>query len=299
MLDFHTLTIDDREAVQAVTLSAGRRNCNFTFANLVGWQFWYQSSVCILPDVVVLRFMLDGKRAYLLCTKETPSYELLRELYEDSGHRLMLVCLEDDAALQIQRTLSGKGLTVSAESQRDLFDYIYLRSDLAALHGGKLQAKRNHVNHFLAAYPDFEYRPLDPSLFDECRRLSSLWHDERAHDNPEYGDTIEAERRVMATVFSYWNELGMRGGSIFAGGRMVAFTYGAAVTEDTFDVLVEKADRNVEGSFSIINQQFCAYLPEKYIYVNREEDLGLPGLRKSKLSYHPHILLTYNVLHIT
>ena len=80
---------------------------------------------------------------------------------------------------------------------------------------------------------------------------------------------------------------------------MVAFTYGAAVTEDTFDVLVEKADRSVEGAFSIINQQLCAHLPEQFTYVNREEDLGLPGLRKSKLSYHPEILLSYNVLHIT
>jgi hypothetical protein len=77
---------------------------------------------------------------------------------------------------------------------------------------------------------------------------------------------------------------------------MVAFTYGSAVTNDTFDVCVEKADRNVEGAFSVINQQFCAHLPEQFTYVNREEDMGLEGLRKAKLSYHPDILLTYNVV---
>lgn len=299
MLVFHQLTVDDRDAVQAITLKAGRRNCNFTFANLVGWQFWYQSAVRVLPDAVVLRFLLDGERAYLICTKGIPSCELVQELYADCDHRLMLVCLEDEPAMELQRTLADKGLIVSVESQRDLCDYIYRRADLATLHGGKLQAKRNHVNRFVAEHPDFEYCPLEPSLFGECRRLSALWHDERAHDNPAYGDTIYAEKRVMETVFSNWDELGMRGGSIFAGGRMVAFTYGAAVTEDTFDVLVEKADRSVEGAFSIINQQFCAHLPEQFTFVNREEDLGLPGLRKSKLSYHPEILLSYNVLHIT
>jgi hypothetical protein len=124
----------------------------------------------------------------------------------------------------------------------------------------------------------------------------SVWNDEKEHDNPAYGDTIEAEHRVMETIFRHWDELGMIGGSIYVDGRMVAFTYGSAVTTDTFDVCVEKADRNVEGAFSIINQQFCAHLPERFIYVNREEDMGLPGLRKAKQSYHPEILLTYNIV---
>ena len=90
----------------------------------------------------------------------------------------------------------------------------------------------------------------------------------------------------------------MMGGSIFVEGRMVAFTYGAAVTTDTFDICVEKADRHVEGAFSIINQQFAEHLPEQYIYLNREEDMGISGLRQSKLSYHPETLLTYNSVKI-
>ena len=103
----------------------------------------------------------------------------------------------------------------------------------------------------------------------------------------------------METIFSNWDALGMISGSIIVDGRMVAFTYGSAVTNDTFDVCVEKADRHVEGAFAIINQQFAEHLPEHYIYLNREEDMGIPGLRRAKLSYHPEILLTYNVVHIT
>lgn len=83
--------------------------------------------------------------------------------------------------------------------------------------------------------------------------------------------TIDAERRVMETVFAHWEALGMIGGSIFVDGRMVAFTYGAAVSTDTFDVCVEKADRGVEGAFAIVNQQFAEHLPDQYIYLNREE----------------------------
>ena len=297
-LNFHTLTIDDRAAVQAVSLGSGRRNCNFSLANLVGWQFWYRTEVCVLPDAVVLRFSLDGERAYMVCQQGTPSGELLQALCEDCGHALTLLGLEDEAALQLQQNACRKGINISVTSRRDQYDYIYRREDLAGLHGGKLQAKRNHVNHFRAAYPDFEYRPLEPSLFDKCRRVAALWHDGKQHDNPVYGDTIEVEKRAMETVFTYWNELGMLGGSIFLDGRMVAFTYGNAVTNDTFDVCVEKADLSVEGAFSIINQQFCAHLPERFTFVNREEDMGLPGLRKAKLSYHPVELLTFNVVHI-
>ena len=297
-LSFHTLTIADRAAVQAVTFEAGRRNCNFSLSNLVGWQFWYSTEVCVLPDAVVLRFSLDGDRAYMICTKGVPSCELLAALCEDCSHALTLLGLEDDAALQLQQNACRKGINISVEARRDQYDYLYRREDLAGLHGGKLQAKRNHVNHFRAAYPDFEYHPLEPSLFGECRRVAALWHDGKQHDNPVYGDTIEVEKRAMETVFAHWDELGMLGGSIFLDGRMVAFTYGGAITPDTFDVCVEKADLSVEGAFSIINQQFCAHLPERFTFVNREEDMGLSGLRQAKLSYHPVKLLTFNVVHI-
>lgn len=310
-LDFHTLTIADREAYQAVSLRSGRRNCNFTFANLVGWQFWFRTEVCILPDAVVLRFTLDGERAYMLCCAGTPCCDLLQAICDDCGGRMTLLGLEDEAALQLQQNACSKGINITVEPQRNQYDYIYRRADLASLAGGKLKAKRNHVNKFLSEYPDFEYRPLEPSMFDECRRLEILWREERGDVNPVYDagnttegsepciiDTILAEQRVMETVFAHWDALGMIGGSIWLDGHMVAFTYGAAVTDDCIDVCVEKADRTIDGLFSVINQQFCAHLPEQYVYVNREEDMGLEGLRKAKLSYHPEILLTYNDVHI-
>ena len=298
MLNFHTLTIADREAYQAVSLRSGRRNCNFTFANLVGWQFWFRTEVCILPDAVVLRFTFDGERAYMLCCAGTPPCHLLQAICDDCGGHLILLGLEDEAALRLQQNACSKGINITVEPQRNQYDYIYRRAHLASLAGGKLKAKRNHVNKFLSEHPDFEYRPLTPEMFDECRHLEILWREERGDVNPEYGDTILAEQRVMETVFAHWNQLGILGGSIWLRGRIVAFTYGAPVTHDTFDVCVEKADRSIDGLFPLINQQFCAHLPEHFVYVNREEDMGLEGLRKAKLSYHPEILLTFNVVHI-
>ena len=301
-MTFHPLKLSDREAMQAVTLPSGRRNCNYNFANLVGWQFWYSTEVCMLENAVVLRYTFDGQRAYMVCTLETLSLELIQELLDDSNGDLTLIGLEDSQVVQLSTLrstssrLQGKNsqLSTNIEPVRDQYDYIYRRTDLATLHGKHLDAKRNHIHRFRAEHPDFEYRPLTPEFFDECRRLTEIWQEEKGGS-----DTINAEKQVMETIFSNWEALGMIGGSIIVDGRMVAFTYGSAVTTDTFDVCVEKADRHVEGAFAIINQQFAEHLPEQYIYLNREEDMGIPGLRQAKLSYHPEILLSYNVVHIT
>ncbi|MBO6031479.1 MAG: DUF2156 domain-containing protein [Prevotella sp.] len=316
---FHHLSLSDREAMQAVTLHSGRRNCNYTFANLVGWQFWYDTEVCVLENTVVLRYTFEGQRAYMVCTSEALSLELIEALFDDSKGNLTLIGLEDSQVTQWSMVRSAEGRllptgrkndkwsmingqcsmvnaqwSITTEPVRDQYDYIYRRTDLATLHGKHLDAKRNHIHRFRAEHPDFEYRPLTPEYFDECRRLTEIWLGDK-----NASDTIDVEKQVMETIFSNWDALGMIGGSIFVDGRMVAFTYGSAVTTDTFDVCVEKADRHVEGAFTIINQQFAEHLPEQYVYLNREEDMGIPGLRQAKLSYHPEILLTYNVVHIT
>ena len=284
--------------MQAVTLHSGRRNCNYNFANLVGWQFLFNTEVCVLDGAVVLRYTFDGLRAYMVCTSEALSLELIKALLDDSNGDLTLIGLEDSQVAQL--SILNSQFSISVEPIRDRYDYIYRRTDLATLHGRHLDAKRNHIRRFRAAHPNFEYRPLTPELFDECRRLREIWQEEKKQNvNDNKIEIIDAEHRVMETIFSNWDSLGMIGGSIFVNGRMVAFTYGSAVTTDTFDVCVEKADRHVEGAFTIINQQFAEHLPEQYVYLNREEDMGIPGLRKAKLSYHPEILLTYNVVHIT
>jgi hypothetical protein len=235
--------------------------------------------------------------------------KLIDALLDDSNGNLTLMGLEDSQVAQLSifnsprnATLSQREFSITSEPVRNQYDYIYRRTDLATLRGRHLNAKRNHIHRFRAEHPDFEYRPLTPEFFDECRRLTATWQEEKKqtpNQNDNKIEIIDAEHRVMETIFSNWDALGMIGGSIFVDGRMVAFTYGSAVTTDTFDVCVEKADRHVEGTFAIINQQFAEHLPEQYIYLNREEDMGIPGLRQAKLSYRPEILLTYNVVHIT
>lgn len=296
-LAFKPLTIDLKNSIQAVTLNAGRRNCNFTFANLIGWQFLFDTEVCLMPGIVIFQYMFSHRQpAYFISSSSLPStyiIEKLRNRTADKGLPLTLIAVEDDWAAQLKEQY---GDTITVEPLRNSYDYIYRRDELELMQGKNLKAKRNHVNKFLSEHPDYEYRELTPEHFDECRRLQVLWNEEIHHDNPWYGNTIESEHRMIETVFANWSELDILGGAIFVDGKMIAFSFGAAVTNDTFDTCVEKADRNISGAFNIINQQMAQHLPPQFRYINREEDMGLEGLRKSKTSYHPDRLLSYNII---
>jgi len=224
-LAFHPLTLFDREAMQAVTLPSGRRNCNYNIANLVGWQFLFNTEVCVLENAVVLCYTFDGQRAYMVCTSEELSLKLIEALLDDSNGDLALIGLEDSQVAQF--SIFNSPFSISVEPVRDRYDYIYRRTDLATLHGRHLDAKRNHIHRFRAEHPDFEYHILTPEYFDECRRLTEIWQEEKGGS-----DTINAEKQAMETIFSNWDALGMIGGSIFVDGHMVAFTYGSAVTTE-------------------------------------------------------------------
>ena len=181
------------------------------------------------------------------------------------------------------------------ESDRGMEDYVYNADDLRNLTGRKYQPKRNHINRFMAEYPDFRYEQLTRERFGECMQLEREWR--RAHE----GHTSElcAEQRAMQRAFEHFEELEMLGGCIYVGDRLIAFTYGSAVNDHTFDTHVEKADTDYDGAFTIINKLFAQHLPARFTMINREEDLRIDGLRQSKLSYHPAVIQhKYAAIHL-
>ena len=197
--------------------------------------------------------------------------------------RMLGVCVGMKA--DIEAAMPGR---FTFTEDRDYFDYIYLRTDLATLKGKKFQAKRNHINKFKKQYPDYEYKPLTPDLVPECLKLEEEWC--RAN-NCEEQLALGAERKSMTYALNHMEALGLTGGVLHVNGKIAAFTYGAPINHETWDTCVEKADTGIEGSYAMINYEYANHIDEQYIYVNREEDLGLEGLRKAKLSYQPVILL--------
>ena len=287
-MDFKKITLVAKSDIWRYTLPSDVRNCDFSFANLCSWWFLYRTEYALVDDFLVLRFYLDGKPMYMIPVGRGELASVIRMMHEDAfrqGEEFCMVGVSDEMKKTLEEVLPG---CFRYEENRNFADYIYLREELALLKGKKFQAKRNHVNHFRKEYPRYEYRDLTPELVPECLRLEEKWC--MANECFEQAD-LWSERCSMLYALTHIEELGIVGGVLLVGEQIVAFTYGAPINGDTWDVCAEKANTEIEGVYAMINYEYVNHLPRNYVYINREEDLGLEGLRKAKLSYHPHYLL--------
>jgi len=289
MITFKPVELADKPLIEAFTLKSDCRNCDLSFGNIYCWREHYRSAWAVVEGFLVIRFFIDGGRkiGYMQPLGEGDFTPILPALAEDAhrnGQRLRLIGLSDEACAQMRRNGCRE---FAFDADRALADYIYLAEDLRTLPGRKYQPKRNHINRFTAEY-DYRYEPLVRERFDECLLLEAEWR--QARSGQGHTSEMGAEQRAMQQAFAHFEELGMRGGCLYVGGRLAAFTYGSPLNGDTFDCHVEKADTEYDGAFAMINKLFAEHLPAEYRYINREEDMGLEGLRRSKLSYHPALL---------
>lgn len=285
MIEFRAVRLEDRAVIERYTMLSGICNCDLAFANMYCWRSVYHSAWAEIDGFLVIRFHIGGgeKIGYMQPVGKgdfAPIIPILRDDAHAHGQRLRIIGLTDEGREMIRRMHIGE---FAFESDPAMEDYVYSAGDLRDLPGRRYQPKRNHINRFVAEYPDYRYEELTAERFRECMALEREWR--RAHE----GHTSElcAEQRAMQCAFEHFDALGMRGGCIYVGDRMIAFTYGSAVNDHTFDTHVEKADTEYDGAFTIINKLFAQHLPERFTLINREEDLGLEGLRRAKLSYHP------------
>jgi hypothetical protein len=262
---------------------------------MCSWRFLYNSEYAIDDDFLFVRFYSKNdirRLAYMFPIGNGDLKKSIEKIKKDAGENnqpLRIFGVTPDSKKQLEDILPGK-FTFTAE--RNYFDYIYLREDLRTLKGKKYQPKRNHINKFKKNYA-FTYRPITPGLAPECLQLEQQWMQANHHEQD--AESLGFENRSMVFALNNFNALDLTGGAIFVENEMVAFTYGSPINHFTFGIHVEKADIRFEGVFSVINQEFATRLPQQYLYINREEDLGLPGLRQAKLSYQPVVLLEKNL----
>lgn len=289
-ISFKPITINDKDIITSFTIPSNYRNCDYSFANICSWRFLYNSEYAVIDGNLLIRFWIEDKTrvAYMTPIGTGDLKQSISLLEADSlahGHPLCMLGVTPDAKETLEKVIPG-GFYYLPE--RDYFDYIYLREDLANLKGKKYQSKRNHINNFNKQY-NYRYMPINPKLVPECLELESKWYKTNRTDEDE--EELNDERRSMTYALTHFKELGLIGGAICVDHQIVAFSFGAPINHNTFGVHVEKADVNYDGAYAVINKEFASHLPEEYQYVNREEDLGIPGLRQAKLSYNPVILL--------
>lgn len=186
----------------------------------------------------------------------------------------------------LAQTAGALGFALTED--RDNYDYVYETKSLATLAGRKLHQKKNHYNFFINNY-NFECLPLTPELIPEITAVQDLWLEAKLD---RLGvEQLAFENEAVAEALENFAALNLMGLGIRINGRMQGFTIGEPLNGDTFLVHLEKANPEIRGLFVALASHFCRLLPPEYIYVNREQDLGLPGLRKAKESLRPAAMM--------
>ena len=290
MLNFQPVTMADRPWIHEILYAAGRPGCEYSFANLLFWgNRW--GGVCRFGDFLLKEAVYGSGHAYFYPAGQgdvKDAIEALREDAEGKGHSLCLRGVTDTDRMALERLYPGK---FSFTANRDAFDYLYPIEKLCTLTGKKLQSKRNHINRFLADNGDWHTEVMTAKTAKTCLSLMEAWY-ENHHDHK----ALHNERAALETAIEHFDLMGFDGLLLYAGKRLVAFSMGNRLNETYFDVNFEKAYADVQGAYPLINREFARHIADKYPevrFLNREDDMGLEGLRKAKESYNPDLLVKY------
>ncbi len=283
-LNFQPFRISDIPLFQQCLRDSGRV-CDHVFANLFCWREHYGNQWAAYADRLIIRSLSaasHGLPKYMIYPNihTTALPQILEQIGEDAGADGYILLQLSDKEQQTLEQLYPDGFLY--DNLRYRADYLYETRAFQTFSGRKLAAKRNHVNKFKSLY-SYHYEPLTRKHFDACLQLLRQWR-EAYTGNAAH---LDREEVAIRRFLEHFEEFGLLGGTLFVEDNLVAFTFGSPINSHTIDTHVEKADTRYEGVFPMISQQFALHLPLQYTHINREEDLGLPGLRQSKLSYQP------------
>jgi hypothetical protein len=207
-----------------------------------------------------------------------------KEQFEAQGHSFVMKLVPFHLLEALHDAFPGELVFVP---DRDNNDYVYLTADLAEFKGRDLHKKKNHLNYFLNHYPDYTYGSLTEADADEAVQFIREFNDRKGEIAPHERKLLEFEERAMSDVFRNLSEVGYISGAIRIDGKIEAISIGGRLGKNTVVCHIEKANTEYRGLYQAICSEYCKQIQGEFKYVNREEDMGLPGLRKAKLSLHP------------
>ncbi len=286
MLDFKKPVVDDKQWADECLKYANSFNCEYTFGNIFVWSTAYRTKICKYKDFLMCRW---GKAEQLIY-----SIPIGKGNFKDAVNQIILDAQTNEVKPVIYG-VTGNYKKLLEENFPDKFsykfnegynDYIYSVEKMANLSGRKYHSKRNHITNFKKYNPNWSFEILNKDNLNECIELHSEWIKEHP-DDVDYSFEFEA----VLTAFDNYEKLGFVGGLIRVDGKVIAYTFGERHSDELFVTHFEKASANIQGAYTIINQEFTKNCLTEYRFVNREEDLGIEGLRKAKQSYNPEIFL--------
>ena len=284
MIEFKSLDLARKAEDDRFLRHSGKQNCEFSFANLF---LWGRQRAAFHEGNLAFFSQFNRKSVYPFPQGENlkPTLDAIIHDAKTRGIPCRLTGLSQDECALLERLYPGQ---FRYHFDRDGFDYVYAIEDLAQLKGRKFQKKRNHLNRFRQNYPGYTAEPITEENIHQVAKLLDRWYEDRLRADP-HAD-FYMERAAINKALRYWKELEMEGMVLQYEGQLLAMTMGSFICQDTFDVQFEKALEDADGAYPAINNAFAQHLCEKYPalkWLNREEDMGLEGLRKAKLSYNP------------
>lgn len=283
MLEFKPVTLDIKDEYQEKSFNF-QRSCLHTFATMY---IWGQAKYTKVNDFFVFLAKYGDKYFYPFPVGEGDVKEVIKLLEKDAKERnipLKISGLNNDDVNLLSESFPEKFDFIR---KRDSDDYIYLTADLKNLSGRKFHSKRNHISKFKRLYPNYSVEKISKDNIDAVLSFAEKWYNEKDDEDIIY------EKIALKRAFDNYDALGFEGLALSVDNEVIAFTLGSQTAKDTFDVHFEKAFKSVDGAYTAINFFFANYITEKFphiTYLNREEDMGIEGLRKAKLSYYPFIL---------
>ena len=285
--------LSDRPWVEALLAEEGSRACEHNFASICLWGNSYPQTIARAGDRLVVQMFGGRGLSYLFPMGKgplAPALELAEEGARAGRAPITFICLTAEQRDALEEACPGRFVF---EEDRDGWDYLYRVDKLAELTGKKLHSKRNHIHRFCERYPDWMFEPITGQNVAECMAMEEEWF--RAQEEEGRVDcTLRREREAVHMALENMEALGMTGGLIRAEGKVLAFALGSLTTPDCYNVHFEKAFGEIQGAYTVINRETARWVRRSFPeveYINREDDLGLEGLRRAKLSYYPDLLL--------
>jgi len=281
---FEPVRLSDREIIQDRLSRYRPETSELTFTNLYIWQPYFGLKWSLLDDCLVILSQKNEREFFFPPVGNHNRASLVGDLFQWQKKRGKVPRIER-ADERLVRELSGAPFEIS--QVRNYFDYLYRTRDLMTLEGRRYHAKRNHINKIQRTM-SFTYEPITAGEIRECMKALKKWCDHRkCRENP----VMKAECKAVHKALFNFESLQLTGGLVRVSGAVAAFSLGEMLNEDTAVIHVEKADPEIPQMFTVMNQQFCEHAWSQTAFINREQDVGEPGLRKAKESYFPFRLV--------
>ncbi len=295
MITFQMPVPADKAWVDAHLARGNYRGCEYSFTNLFAWAPAYEQKIAEVDGFLTARLRGNLGCGYLWPAGDGDLDRVLTDLEADAKERdkpFRLVCLTPRQVEELEALRPGQFIFTA---DRDGFDYLYEIDKLADLGGRKLHSKRNHCKRFEEANPTWTYEDMTPAALCECIEMDAEWdRRSREREGIEEARDMTNEKKALLLAAQHFEELGLEGGIIRVYGEVVAFSMGDLLSTDTFDVHFEKAYSELQGAFAMINREFARRVRQRHPgvrYLNREDDMGVEGLRKAKESYYPDLMV--------